>query len=705
MLMDSEFEEAGRPEPSSRGMAQSIRATVVGTLHRRWWMLLIVSAVVMVAGTVLVFMLPTEYVGNARIRIEPSRAAVLGDLTTARPDQGAIDTEASVIRSHEIVSDAVRRLNLDRDPVLVAGMPPLTMGEADRAVRIDAVARRIMGDLTVAREGLTYIVNVRYETVDPALAARVATGIAKAYIAFNERRRLASLEREVEFLDQRRVAAEAEARSADAELAQYRAAAGIVQSGEATVVDQQINPLSNQVATAESDASATRARLDAAQRQIARGGIDAVSAVLGSPVIGGLRAQRALLVERQGEITARYGEKHPETVKIRQQLSALDEQIEVEAKRVIGGLESEAVASEARAKSLRADLVALERKQASDARKAAAEDSFVRSADAANARYMALVEQQQTQSANETTVPQAVLVDEATVPLHATSPNRPLLLIAIAFLALFTGGAVVATQEILSTAVRSVSDIEQLGVPVFATIPHLRVETAANVGETIIKHPMSGFAEAYRVVRRALLGRPQPPRTIAIVSALPGEGKTSSALALGRVMALAGERVVIVDTDLRRGRLIEESGGSGAVGLVSVLRGEQALENALVADRVERCYLLPAIGETFLAEDLLGGESMRALLDRLGQSFDRVLLDTPPLLGIADARAVAALSDAVLMTARWGHTPLKALQSAIGSLAIDHTIVDGVVLTMVSANSSEETGLYHSRRYAQYYRA
>lgn len=704
--MDSEFEQTGRPTTTGRGMAQSIVATLSGTLRRRWRMLLIVFAILLVAGETFVAMLPPEYTGVARVRIEPSRAAVLGDLTANRPDQGAIDTEASVIRSREIVSEAVRRLALDREPALIEGLPPVGTSPQDNAKRIEQVTNRILPKLSVGREGLTYIVNVRFESGDPKLAAKVATGVARTYISYNQDRRLASLTREARFVEEQRSKAETDAREADEQLARYRASAGIVKSGDATIADQQINPLAVEVATAESQATAARAKLSAAERQIARGGIDAVSAVLDSPVIGSLRAQRSVLAEKQGEISTRYGEKHPDTVKIKQQISAIDGQIESEANRVKGGLESEAVAADARAASLRRDLQRLEQEQVSDARKGAAEEGYVRQADAANARYTALVEQQRTQAANQTTVPQAAIVDEAQVPSQPSSPNRPLLFAAVALLSLLSGAAVISTQEMLSTGIRSIADIERLGIPVLATIPNLDArEGGSNAAETIIVRPMSGFAEAYRVVRRSLLADTPPPAVLALVSALPGEGKTSSALALGRIMALAEERVLIIDTDLRRGKLIGESGSEAKAGLVQVLRGEVSAEEAIIADRIERCYLLPAIGETFLAEDLIGGWAMRALVERLRGSFDRIIFDTAPLLGVADARAVAAMSDAVILMVKWGDTPKKAVENALNWLEMDGTRVNGAVLTMVSSASDAETGLYHSKRYGDYYQS
>ncbi|MEJ8630458.1 hypothetical protein P0F65_12480 [Sphingomonas sp. I4] len=201
--------------------------------------------------------------------------------------------------------------------------------------------------------------------------------------------------------------------------------------GSTSVIDQQIAPLAGQLATAQSDAAAAASKVAAARAQIRTGGIDAVSAVLDSEVIKNLRSQRAQLLSEQGEVSTRYGPKHPETQRIAQQIRTIDQQILDEANRVIGGLESEARAASARAASLQANLNVLRGRQASTTRASAMAETYERQADSSKQAYDRLAQQAQTSDqAASSSLSQAQVIENATPPGSPSKPNKRLLLAA-----------------------------------------------------------------------------------------------------------------------------------------------------------------------------------------------------------------------------------------------------------------------------------
>ncbi len=306
---------------------------------------------------------------------------------------------------------------------------PANATPAERDKREEELADRLLGHLDTARDKMTYIVNVGYTASDPRLAADVANAFANEYIAYSIGKRSGTASRETSYLDQRLSELNQQAAQADAQLAQYRAQSGIVNDGDATVTGQQISPLANQLATAESEAAAAQARLRVARAQIASGGIDAVSAVLNSNVIAELRSQRAQLIQRQGEVLSRYGPRHPESIKVNEQLTALDAQIKDEANRIVGGLQSEANAAEARAASLRNEMGRLRAQQSRDTRATGAAESYKRKADAAHAALDSLNQQaQQVTQVSRSSLSQAQVIESAVAPDAPTSPNRRMLL-------------------------------------------------------------------------------------------------------------------------------------------------------------------------------------------------------------------------------------------------------------------------------------
>lgn len=701
--------QLGEPENVS-----SIVQSSLGVLRRRWRMLAAITIVVFGAATILVMMMPPKFVAVTRVRIDPSRSAAMGQLTeqSSLPDQAVVETEVSVVKSAESARAVVQQLNLVNDKEFSGKLAPLPRNPtpAQLAERVDAVAANLSAAVSAEREKSTYIIDLSARSTDSVKAARIANAFAQQYIESTVNRRTGTAQRQSNFLDKRLSELADEAAAADQKLAQYQASAGLVSlsSGNTTVTDQQIAPLASQLATAESEAAAARAKVSTALAQIRTGGIEAVSAVLNSEVIRNLRAQRAQLLAAKSEVSTRYGPKHPETMKVDEQLRVLDGQLNDEAKRVISGLQSEASAATARANSLKSDLASLRQQRAEVTRSSAQAETYQRQADASKAAYDRLAQQaQSTSQAAQSSLSQASVVESATPPTRPSEPKKNLLLAAAFCLAFALGGATIVAQEIMSAGLKTVTDVRRLGLEVLATVPRLESPFVSRspAASYVVKHPMGSFSEAFRVIRHSLaLGARQSPRVIAITSTLPNEGKTSSALSLARVMAFAGERTLVIDTDLRRAGILSSMGVEASIGLAEVLRGEASVEDAIIKDQVENVFVLPIAQTIFSPEDMFSGNAMPDLLAKVRDHFDHIILDCPPLLGVADARTVATLADAVILMIRWNHTPKNAIKSALSWLAMDKANVVGAVLTMVDSYVEAYGAVYYSKKYKKYYR-
>ena len=218
---------------------------------------------------------------------------------------------------------------------------------------------------------------------------------------------------------------------------------------------------------------------------------------------------------------------------------------------------------------------------------------------------------------------------------------------------------------------------------------------------------MSSYAETFRVLRHALSSGPerQGARIVAMLSSLPDEGKTSSALALARICALAGEKVLLIDTDLRRAGLLEAAKIRPEAGLIEVLTGKLPVDQVLIADQLPGLDLLPVASNSFMAEDLFSGEGMQALLHDMAARYDRIILDTAPLLGVAESRTIARLVDAAILVIKWGDTPINAVKSALNGLVQDGVPLVGALFSMVDAGEEAYGALYYSSKYNAYYRS
>jgi len=686
------------PEVSERGQSLGALAEVV---KRRWLMILAITVAFAVSAVGFSFMLTPRYEAMVRLKIKPTQRVqvdIKGSSFDPQSDPMVVASEVSIMRSRDIAAAVVKRLNLSADPEFNPGLDTYPAGsEGAIAWAIGSLQEK----LSVGREENTYVVDLTFSSTDPAKAATVANAIAEEYLTSGIQNRTSTVSKQAKWLDSRLSELGKEVQQADSRVAHYRASAGITQNAaNGTITDQQVAPLSSQLATAEAAAAAARARLDAARAQVASGGLETVSNVLTSPVISDLRRQRAEVGREKSQINARYGPQHPESLKVADQLASIDRQIGEEARRIIVSLSAESRAADASAASLRGGMARLRGEQASDTRAAVTADSLQREADAKRTIYNQLAQTatqaEQDQNSAET---QGQIIESAIAPPGPVYPKRGLFAVFGAVLGMMVGLCVALIPELLAKGVRTIEEVEAFfGVPFIASTPFLSPKRLQSEGlsdltppQFAVARPMSSYAEAMRRIRSAfVLGHDQPARVIAVASATPAEGKTSTAAALGRIMALSGDRVILVDCDLRRGSLANALNSAPPKGLVEVLERTAALEDAIQSDVVKGLDVLPVHQPLFTPKDLFGGGSMRALLRELSTRYDYVLLDTPPVLVVSEAQQLTALADEVIMVVRWQETPRRAVQSAINLMAKNNANILGIVLSMTGPDAIDD---------------
>jgi len=685
-------------------------------IRRRWMVLAAVTAAVFIAGTVLTFMVSPKYEAVSRVRIDPSQNPLSSnpqaDQATLNPE--AIETEVTILRSPDLARKVVQKLKLMSDPefakVIAAREGAAQLSQSDKEA---LVAGALLSNLSVGREGLTYILGIRFKSKDAVKAADIANAFADEYLLSKAGSTVGTAERQAQWFERRLAELGAEVKAADAAVANYRAKAGISVGAEGTfsgtVVDQQIAPLSGALATAESEAAAARASLAAAQQQIARGGLDSVAEVRNSAVISDLRRQRAEVLRNMGEVQTRYGEKHPETLRVRDQLAGLDQQIREEATRAVESLRAQADAAAARAASLRQSMGKLEGERASNTRAAVVADSLQREADAKRQAYdkMAQMSLSSTQAAQNPTA-QAVVIDRAQPPLAPSFPNKPLFMALSLILGFVAGAGTVAVQEMLVTGMRTIQDVETtLGIPVLAAIPN--VPKMRNPADLLLERPTSLFAESLRIARASLLGvrSGEKSQVIALTSALPSEGKTTTALAFARTLAMNGAKTLLLDCDVRRAALRQLLPNVPMKpGIVEILHGQARVEDTLMpSGDVDKLDYLLVSEPYFSSENLFGDGGMEQVIAALRDRYDYIVLDLPPLVGLADGRFIAVLADVTALIVRWDGTPASAATSALRVLQSDGAKAAGAIFTMVDAAAEAVGGLYYSRKYGTYYQA
>jgi capsular exopolysaccharide synthesis family protein len=336
-----------------------------------------------------------------------------------------------------------------------------------------------------------------------------------------------------------------------------------------------------------------------------------------------------------------------------------------------------------------------------------------RRADAASTLYDSLLGRAKQISVDQgSEQSDARVVSHAKIPLGPSSPNQQLNLSLGLVLGLALGAAAVLLMEALDNGLATSEDVERyFGLPHLGALPLLE-STVKDKSKTALPHeflvdaPLSAFAESFRNLRASILFSKvdAPVHVIAITSALPSEGKTTTAVCLGRSMALSGAKVVVVDCDLRRRTISKALEETREHGLVEVLQGVAKLDDVLIPDGSSDAQFLPLAETAYTPKDLFGSAAMDRLLDELRKRFDYVLLDTAPVIPVSDTRVLAPKADVVVVLAQWRKTPRKAIRAALDLLTSVGAEIGGIALTLVDVRGQAKYGYGDAGYYYDHYR-
>ena len=489
-----------------------------------------------------------------------------------------------------------------------------------------------------------------------------------------------------------------------------------------SLTEQQISDLNAQLIVQTSDYEEVKARLESVRAQIARGvPADTIAEVLSSSVIRDLRRQEAEVAGRRAELSSRYGPRHPEVQKVERESADIDAQIRLEIDRIVANLESEVGIARQKVRTIENGLSRLRSTLSSNNRSLVRVRELEREAEASRTLYENFLEQfKQTNDQEEITEADARVISRAVVPRRQSSPNTTFNILLGLLLGLVAGLGAIVLAEMLDNGLSTGADVErEVGVNFIASIPDLNVgivglirrlmRRTVDPGDFIVDNPLSMFAESFRTLRSTILlsANGKPPKIIAIASALPNEGKTTVVQSIGRVSAMSGSKTVIVDCDFRLRQLSKSADIRPKAGLVKYLRGEAPLKDIIVRDQRTTCDYILNSEDEYTHKDLFSSAQFAKLLTALRRKYDLIILDTAPVLMVADTRAIANKSDCVVLAARWRRTKADATKMAADILKKVDANVIGAVLTRVNYRSRVKYGVgdysYYARQYGDYY--
>ncbi len=725
-------------------------------LDRRKYIIGIITVALTTLAALFVMQLEDVYTSTALVLIEaPTNNAfdVEDIISGTPPDNEIFESQMELIKTRALAAAVVDELGLDTDPEFNPALRPTTMtgnitgfigsitsaifggssdGEDDPGqfalnpsesnlreedeLRRLKVVKNFMDNVDIARKGESLVIEISFTSQNPRTSTDAANAIANEYIVQQLESKLDATRRINDWLSRRISEMQEQVQAAENAVEAFKRESGLLEAKGVSLTSQQIAELNTQLVLARTSQSEAESRLLQVKRLMnSSQGVWAVSEVLDSPLIQDLRKRETAIQQRVAELATEYGRRHPTMMNARAELSDVRRKIQAEVGKIIGSLEYDVDVARARTASLDEDLEQLKNRSADLNTAEVQLRALERESNASRTlleSFLATFKQVGAKADFDIQQSDARIVSEAPLKLTPSGPNRKLML-AVAFAAAFVIGVLAALgTEHLNQGFRSSDEIEKIsGVSVLSLMPQVTNAKlrARSVADHVLSEPLSPLSESVRTLNTSLTlsNVDQPPRVIMFTSAQPGEAKSTGSLSLARLQASSGKRVIVIDADLRRPRIHVMLGMKRAPGLVEVVAGKCSLNQAIKTDKGSGLHVLSAGAEVTNAPDLLSSNNMKELLSQLAESYDMVIIDTPPVLAVTDARILARYVDGVVFALRWAKTKRQVAVHALNQLQKTGCHISGILLTRVDTTQHAkydygDSGYYEGKIKAYY---
>lgn len=713
-------------------------------IKKRFWLALVTFLLVFTGMAVYTLQQTPIYQTQARLMLDTRQGdgIDLGSMFSGlAPNTAIIDTELEVIQSESMLSKVVDKLDLTQYEefnytmqkpsglrAFVGGMqdrlkgiigagddeganagPPMTP-EQEQAALHRYATRMLQYSISVNRLGPTYIIDVRAYSRNPDLAAQIANGVAEQYIVEQLEAKLESARVQTDWLSESLDDLRAEVNAKESAVAQFQAERDMLSSQGSTLTEQQISNLQARQLDQQSVLREAEARLNNVQTRMNSGqGAEAIAEVLGSAEIGNLRNQQADIQRRVADLATRYGPMHPERVAVNNELADVRAQIDAAVSRVVSNLASEVAIARSNLQTTNNQLGQLRRTLARNNTDNVQLRELEREAEASRTLYEDFLERFKLNTeASDLAKADARVLNRARTPRDPSSPRVAINMILGFILGGVAAGGMILLGELRENHFSTGDELERaFGVPAIGSVPLLIGRGRRNPGDYAIENPLSAYSESIRNIRASIVfaDLDNPAKTVAICSSLPNEGKTMTTYSLGRLSALSGSKTLIIDGDFRRRQLTEAAGLDPEAGLIEHLFGEVALDDAMHIDEATGMHILPLTSSRNTPRDVFGSRAFDALLQRLETVYDLIVIDTGPILLMAESRVIVSKVDQTIVVAKWRSTSRQALQQTLSVLEQFNASIAGVALTFVDLRKKRFLGTSSAsyKAYSKYY--
>ena len=702
-------------------------------LKRRWAVL---TCLLVIFSTVAIgtFKQKPIYAGRILIEVNPEEPQVLNfqqiQPTGASWDvQSYRETQYKILKSRSLAERVVRDLRLYQYPEfyqsrsflgLIAKNPDKIPSASDPNPpdpNSDAYRNSVsnfMSAVAVNPIERSNLVEVSFYSQNAPLAARIANQLGEDYIDQNLQVRWNEALKASEWLSGRLVELKAKLKASQDALQDYAAKNSIlfIQNAVNAQAQSMANARLEQLEEEYTRAQADRAKKEALYSLVKSGKVQDLPGVLDNRLVQTLEGNLSDLKRQYSELTATVKPGFPKAMALKKQIDTLQANLDHQKEALSQNMSQEYLAALAREKYL-SKLIAQQEGLVDTVSQKTIQYNFLkRQADTDQSLYIGVLQRmKEAQVAAGMTASNIRVVDPAQVPDGPAKPRVKLNLAIGLILGLSVGIGLAFLQEYLDNTLKTPDEVESLlRLPSLGLIPSMHLngssKTSAaglatlNSGSNgsywfaLQKNPLA--AEAFRSLRTSILLSANPvPKVLLVTSALPGEGKTTTTVNLGATLASLGGRVIIVDCDMRRPTIHRAAGVKNSPGFVQCLTGRTSLSEAILqVDGIPNLSVIPCGPIPPNPAEVLSSPKTSELLRKLHEEFEYVLVDSPPILSVADSRILATLTDAVVLVTRAYETPYEVVRRARSLLYGAGARILGVALNDVHLRKKGYGGKY-----------
>lgn len=676
-----------------------------GAVRRRKWVLFSMVIASLVLGVIILSMLTPRYMAEAMVLIESqasSNVATINNVAAGLPgDAASVQSEAYILNSRTLAHRVIDKLGLIDDPEFNQEISAAEARSIREAANIEElkkdpeyqdVAEEFYSRLSVMPQMNSRVISVQFVSEQPDKASLITNALVEEYILSRLEAKYDSTRRANDWLSERIIDLRDEVEGSESEVAQLRQQYGMSQGDGTTLSSKELSEISAQLIMSR----ATRAESAARLRELKKltqspDGFKRASEFIDSPLVQSLREQQVQIERTLAELSSEYGAKHPRIINLGAEAVDVEAKIVNEVQKTIGSYENDINVARAKERSLEASIENLKEDVSATSQNSIKVRTVEREAEANRTLLATLMARQKetlTQEDFDFQQPDARIISYADIPVAPSYPNEvavmALLFIGSTFLGLF----VILLLELLD---RGVSNGEELametGVPSLGFAPFIR---AIESGETLSVFASirdSAYGQSIKTLNWGIkLGFPDddPPKTIMVTSSVPLEGKSTIASCLAYNQAATGSKVLLIDADMRRPTIHQNSGMDRGPGLVGLLEEGATFDEVVVQYEDTNLFIIPAGRKnSYDSEGLINSASMKQLLQLAAHNYDLIVIDTPPVMACSDARILCDKVDATVFVVRWDSTKLAVVRTALEQLSSSGARFAGVFLSMV----------------------